>query len=134
MGCTMSRIVLLLGNEPVELYPIEEQARQYGWTIERVYSLSSLKHVDPDHVAAVFFAPAALGIAWERALQTIRSTFPHAPAVVCQSFSERLPWPEMAEAGAFHCLHLPFHRDEVRQSFTFLASSRPRRFALELVS
>ncbi len=121
---TMRYLVVLLGNQDIDVSAVEQTARRFGWKILRVTSLSALEQVDPEKVVAVIFEPAALEMDWALALEQIRLRAPAAPVIVCHSFAERLPWPEMARAGAFHSLHLPFHPDEVRQSLGFVASTR----------
>ena len=123
----MSRTVILLGSLRGELQIFEGLAWQFGWSLRPVNTLSELKQGDPSAVAAVIFEPAALDPSWRRAVRLVRDLVPEACLIVCASFASPLPWPELAEAGAFHSLNIPFAWDEVRQSFGFIEAARERR-------
>src|SRR5262245_20705917 len=79
----MADIVVLLGDQPVELYMLEDLANQFDWSLVRVKSLSALRSVDPAQVVAVILEPAALELPWETALAAARKTLPHTPLIVC---------------------------------------------------
>lgn len=40
--------------------------------------------------------------------------------MLCHGFAEMIDWPQVADAGAFHSLLLPFDVREVRQSLGFV--------------
>jgi aminoglycoside phosphotransferase len=122
----MSRTVVLLGSLAAELHTLEELACQFGWSLHTINTLSELRQENPAGVAAVIFEPARLDSSWRQALQSVRDIVPEAALIVCHGFAAQLPWPELAEAGAFHSLLIPFDRDEVRQSFGFLQSAHVR--------
>ena len=123
----MPRSIVLLGDLAAEPQILEGLARNFGWSLHTINTLSELRQENPAGVAAVIFEPARLDPSWRQAVQSVRDILPEAALIVCHSFAAQLPWPELAEAGAFHSLHIPFHRDEVRQSFVFVESAQQRR-------
>lgn len=53
---------------------------------------------------------------------SVLKTFPRALPILCHGFADHLDWPEVADAGAFHALPLPFSVPELRQSMVCLGS------------
>lgn len=123
--------VVFLGDFSDTRVPLEALAAKFGWAMESVLFQSELLalHATRD-VVAVFFRPAA-GMDWRSALEMVLNAAPAASAVVCHGFAEMLSWPEMANAGAFLPLALPFHSDEVRQTLGFIANAVSRRHRQE---
>jgi DNA-binding NtrC family response regulator len=77
-------------------------------------------------LVAVVFEPLSLEMPWAEALRGILERAPAALPIVCQRFSATVPWPEMAQAGAFHAVTLPLDIRELRQSLGFVWAKRQR--------
>ena len=120
--------VVFLGDFSDTRVPLEALAAKFGWAMESILCQSELSalHTTRD-VVAVFFRHPAAGMNWQSALETVLNAAPAAAAVVCHRFAEKVSWPEMANAGAFLPLALPFHPDEVRQILGFIADAVDRR-------
>lgn len=122
---TMNReVVVALGNLALDLVSIRPVAEDFGLRVEAVPDLKHLRSLAADtRVVAVLVDARALGMSWNDALDAVLSVTPRALPVVCHRFSEDIPWPELAEAGAFHALPVPFDPAEVRQSFGFVSAA-----------
>jgi hypothetical protein len=57
----------------------------------------------------------------------LKEGLPGIPLIACPEFRDRIDWPELSEAGAFHSLWLPMKEEEVRRSFGFVAEAARRR-------
>lgn len=73
---------------------------------------------------AVLFNPTSLGLPWDEALRSVLNAFPKAFPILCHGFADNIDWPEVADAGAFHTLTMPFSVAEVRQSLGFVLGSK----------
>jgi len=112
--------VVVLGNLSIGSLPLEDLAKEFGWTLERAFSLEALGNLAAERdIAAVLFDSADLQMLWKQALPLVREAAPGSLAILCHRFSEAIPWAELTEAGAFHSLRLPLALHEVRQSFGF---------------
>jgi DNA-binding NtrC family response regulator len=116
----MENAVVIVGNLPVDCLQLAEMAREFGWTLEKAPDLVTFRAAsmayDP---VVVLFDSTGLQEPCQRALKIILATAPGALPIVCQRFSDGLSWPDLAEAGAFHSLRLPFDPREVHQSLGF---------------
>jgi DNA-binding NtrC family response regulator len=118
----------LLGELQAERQRLEELAWGFGWSVSRSKDQREFGEFSRQcEVVAVLFNPYALEQPWPQALESILDAAPKALPIVCHGFSSEIPWPEMAEAGAFHSLRLPFDLGEVRQSLGFVWAARQRR-------
>ena len=109
-------------------------AAEFGWAVQNSVSLSELQEIAAEHnIVAVLLDLETLGISGNQALQAVREVAPKALPIVCHTSSHPIHWPELAEAGAFNALLLPFHAGEVRQSMAFVWEAQQRRRA-KLVS
>ena len=103
-------------------------AGEFGWSFVHVPAAWQIQQACKScDVVAILFEPRAIAASWQEALKIVRDAAPRALLVVCRRFCESLPWPELAEAGAFHEVWLPFDLREVRQSWGFVQSERLRR-------
>jgi hypothetical protein len=123
----MSRgTVVLLGKFSVGRLALDPRAldplaAEFGWSIETAPCLSSLRRVcSRRKVVAVLIGAEDLGISWQQALRSVQPAVPEALAIACRRFSDTTPWTELADAGAFHELRLPFDRREIRQVLGFV--------------
>jgi DNA-binding NtrC family response regulator len=73
-----------------------------------------------ESAVAVLFNPTSLGLPWDEALRSVLNAFPKAFPILCHGFADNIDWPEVADAGAFHSLPMPFSVAEVRQSLGFV--------------
>jgi hypothetical protein len=117
----MKSAVVILENLSIGSLPLEDLAGEFGWSLERVFSLGDLRRLAAQRaVAAVLFDPNGLKMEWHEALRLVREAAPESYPIFCHRFSEAIPWSELVEAGAFHSLRLPLDLREVRQSFGFV--------------
>ena len=117
--------VVLLGNLPVETLPIEVVAAEFGWSVESAVDLGHLRKLARSHnLVAVLFHPDGFGLTHSQIMNAVRDSAPSARCIPCHRFSDRVNWPDLAEAGAFHALALPLKLNEVRQSLGFVWSAR----------
>jgi hypothetical protein len=79
-----------------------------------------------EDIAAVLFNPNSLGLEWEEALRSVLNAFPGAFPILCHGFADRIDWPKMADAGAFHLVPVPFSVAELRQSLGYVWGAQPR--------
>jgi len=116
----MESALVVIGNLPVDCVWLAEMAKEFGWTLERAADLVHLKAISMDYdPMVVLFDSTGLQEPYQRTLQIILDVAPGALPIVCQRFSDAIPWTDLAEAGAFHSLRLPFDAREVRQSLGF---------------
>jgi DNA-binding NtrC family response regulator len=126
----MHGTVVFLGNLTVENLGLDLLASEFGWTFETAGTLDQLRELSSVRSpAAIVFDAADLGMAAKQALFLLQKFAPQALLIPCHRFSDVVNWPELAEAGAFHALALPFKPNEVRQSLGFVWSARLRRSA-----
>ena len=125
-------VVLLGGLSKVDI--VQQVADQLHVPLHHVGGIQQLAAFSVDGlVAGVLFSPALMGLPWRRALAKIRTAAPAALPILCHRFSDEVEWPEMARAGVFHALHLPFSAHEVRQSLGFVIHARERRKVHQIV-
>lgn len=105
-------------------------AGEFGWSVAAATDFNHLRELRRDrNVVAILFDARSLGLSIPEALETARALAPQAHLIPCYRFSEVVNWPELAEAGAFHALALPFDSSEIRQSLGFVWSARLRKTA-----
>ena len=112
--------IVFLGDVSDECFALGEIARSFGWSLETVRDLAQLRTVGWQRdVVAVLFDPGTLAASASHALQLVRNAAPDALQIVCQRFSDSIPWPDLASAGAFHALRRPLSPSEFRVSLGF---------------
>jgi DNA-binding NtrC family response regulator len=132
MRTTTPETVVLAGVWVIDQAALDDLAAEFGWSVARVSSICQLADMKADgNLAAVLFNPQGLGLTklgltWESALQAVRQAAPGALPIVCHGFADTVDWPQLAEAGAFHLLRMPFHLSEVRQSLGFVREATRR--------
>lgn len=120
-----SVIVLLELPLTSDLHPL---AGEFGFRFVALPRLDALEAFAREQdVCAVLFEPRQIAPHWREALGAVRNAAPHALLVVCMRFADGPPWEDLAAAGAFHALWVPFDRSEVRQSLGFIQQARLRR-------
>lgn len=113
--------VVLLGSLPVERLVLDCLASEFGLSFQQVDNLRNSPNLSLiDDAVAVLFSPRSLGLPWEEALKAVLNAFPKAFPILCHGFADSIDWPEMADAGAFHSIPMPFSVAEVRQSLGFV--------------
>jgi len=113
--------VILVGTLPIERLVLDCLASEFGWSFQKVDNLQNSPNLSPpDDAVAVLFSPSSLGLPWDEALRSVLNAFPRAFPILCHGFAENIDWPEVADAGAFHSLPMPFSVAEVRQSLGFV--------------
>jgi hypothetical protein len=121
------RIVVLAGRIPVEHLVIDALVAEFGWSLMEADSLNRLAELNERHsIVVVLFSPKSLELPWDRALHSTMIAAPRALPILCHGFAEPIDWPQVADAGAFHSLFLPFNSREVRQSLGFAWSAKGR--------
>ena len=126
-------VVVVLGNLAAGRAAIDPLAQGFGWSVEPAQDLKQLRTLATEQrVVAVLLDARALGMSWEHALDAVRCIVPRALTIVCHRFSEAIEWPELADAGAFHALPVPFDSAEVRQSLGYVAAAMQNRRAGQL--
>ena len=118
--------VVLAGRLPVEHLSLDVLA-EFGWSLKEVEGLGSLAELSQDNnVVTVLFSPKTLDLPWDEALRSILDAAPRTLPIICHGFAEVIEWPQVANAGAFHSLLLPFSSREVRQSLGFVWGAKCR--------
>jgi hypothetical protein len=119
--------VVLAGNLAVQHLELDILVAEFGWSLERAPSLGCLAGFTLDHnLIAVVFSPKNLDLPWEQALRAVLEAAPKALPILCHGFADKIDWPRMADAGAFHSLLLPFSASEFRQSLGFAWGAKNR--------
>ncbi len=129
--------IVFLGGPQVETAALGDLVPEFGWSLEIVVGLDGLRELSGAcNLIAVLFDAHGLGLSWKHALALVQEAASPALPIPCHRLSDRVNWPELAEAGAFHALALPFDRSEVRQSLGFVsvAGSRPDANVLSISS
>jgi hypothetical protein len=112
--------VVFLGDVSLESFALGEITRSFGWSIEAAADLAQLRQLSRERdVVVILFDPEPLAGSASHALQLVRGVVPEALQIVCQRFSNSIPWPELASAGAFHALRRPLSPSEFRLSLGF---------------
>ena len=120
-----SGTVVLVGTLPVEHLALALLVSKFGWSIEKAPNLHCLTTLNRDrNVVAVLFSPLDLALPWEEALQSVLEAAPRALPILCHGFADRIDWPQVAEAGAFHSLLLPFRESEFQHTLGFISSAK----------
>jgi len=113
--------VVLLGSLPIERLVLDRLVSEFGFSFKEAERLESVQNLNAsDEVVAVFFSPSGLGLPWDEALRSVLNAFPTALPILCHGFADDVDWPEMADAGAFHSIPVPFSVAELRQSLGFV--------------
>jgi len=118
-------IIALLGD--LRCTAICDVASEFGCAVASVDSFEELEKIyNTSKLVAVFFEPHAFQFSWEVALKSVLDAAPTALPIVCARFSDRIDWPALAEAGAFHTIPFPFDKAEFRQSLGFVWAAQYR--------
>ena len=141
----MSRgTVVLLGTLSGGHAPLADTVAEFGWSLETVADGDGLQDLaDRRQVVAILFDPrafegssveedAAPEDAWSNAMNAVRGAAPGACIIACQKFSDPIPWPELANQGAFHSLSLPLDASELRRSLGFVWAAKRRHSVIQL--
>jgi len=113
--------VVLFGSPPIERLVLDCLESEFGLSFREVDNLRDFPNLNPPgDVVAVLFSPSSLGLRWDEALTSVLKTFPRAFPILCDGFADYTDWPEVADAGAFHSIPVPFSVAELRQSLGFV--------------
>lgn len=119
--------VVLLGSLPIERFVLDLLVPEFDFSFKEVKSLGDLPTRNAgDDVVAVLFNPRSLGLESEDALKSALNAFPKAFPILCHGFADYFDWPELADAGAFHSIPVPFSVAELRQSLGFVWAARQK--------
>lgn len=119
------RIVVLVGSLPVEKLALDLLVAEFGWAVENAPSLGCLAKLNRERsLVAVLFNPQDLALPWKEALRAVLEAAPRALPVLCHGFADKIDWPHVAEAGAFHSLLLPFRASEFRHTLGFISVAK----------
>jgi hypothetical protein len=123
---TMTRgTVVLVGTLPVEHLAVDLLVAKFGWSLEKTPNLHCLTKLNRDrNVVAALFNPLDLALPWEEALHSVLEAAPRALPILCHGFADGIDWPQVAEAGAFHSLLLPFRESEFRHTLGFISGAK----------
>ena len=125
--------VVLVGTLAVENMALDLLVSEFGWSIEKVPNLAGLAKLNHTHnLVAVLFSPQDLAIPWEQALPRVLKAAPRALPILCHGFADRIDWPQVAEAGAFHSLLLPFRASEFRHTLGFISGVKRSSLPVEM--
>src|SRR5512141_140707 len=120
-------VVAVFGNLSGGCAALDPLAAEFGWSLKHVSDVSSLRRLGNDcRVMAVLIEPPGLDTSWTQALQSVQNAAPAALVVACRRFSDTMPWAELAGAGAFPDLHLPFDPFEMRRALGFVWAAQQR--------
>lgn len=128
--------VALLGNLNIDREIFDAVAAEFDCNVEQATTLSGLRKIGAvRNIVAVLFDAPALGLSWRDALKFVMDAAPEAFPIVCAGFSVPIPWPDLADAGAYHLLRLPIDEGEVRHCFGFIwAAKRAQPHAMTLTA
>ena len=122
--------VVLAGVLPVEHVALDLLVAEFGWSLKEASSVAQVAELNADHtVVTVLFSPHDLGLPWDQALRAVLRAAPTSLPILCHGFADAIDWPELADAGVFHSLLLPFDMGEVRQSLGFVREATYRAAA-----
>ena len=117
--------VALLGNLSIDRKLFESVASEFELMVDQASTPAALREMCTNRdVAAVLFDARNLGLSWNDALETVLRSAPRALPVVCAGFAESIPWPELAEAGAFHVIRRPIKESEARHTLGFIWAAK----------
>jgi DNA-binding NtrC family response regulator len=126
--------VVLLGNLPAEMPSLNRLVPEFGWSLDTASDFDQLRSLlTVRRPVAILLDANGLGLPCKMALDAVREIDSQTPVIVCHRFSDPVDWHELARAGAFHALALPFNLGEVRQSLAFVWAARFRRARNPLV-
>lgn len=119
------RTVALLGNISVDRLKLDSLVAELGCSLKRAEGFDQLRRLSiNEQVVAVLVDANALHLSWIEALEFVLKAASRALPIVCHRFSDRICWPELAAAGAYHALPLPLDPGEVRQSLGFVLAAK----------
>lgn len=119
--------VVLAGVLPVEHVALDLLVAEFGWSLREASSVGRVADLNAAHtVVAVLFSPHDLALPWDQALRGVMRAAPEALPILCHGFADAIDWPQLADAGVFHSLLLPFDMGEVRQSLGFVWEAKLR--------
>lgn len=122
--------VVLAGVLPVEHVALDVLVAEFGWSLREASSVDRVAELNAAHtVVAVLFSPHDLALPWDQALRAVMRSAPEALPILCHGFADAIDWPQLADAGVFHSLLLPFDMGEVRQSLGFVREAKLREAA-----
>jgi DNA-binding NtrC family response regulator len=122
-----SAVVALFGKLSTRCAALAPLAGEFGFSIKQVPDIDSLRRLGSDcRVIAVLVETAGLEISGTEALQSIQNAAPSAKLIACRRFSDNILWTQLAGAGAFHDLHMPFDLLELRQAMGFVWAAQQR--------
>jgi hypothetical protein len=116
----------VLTSGEIDSAPIMAAARAFGWNTLTLKTLASVEKLPLDTVAAILFDRAAAGGSWPEAASRLRRIAPGIPLIACHHITEKLDWPAVSDAGAFHGVRVPLNEDELRQSFGYVWAAMQR--------
>jgi DNA-binding NtrC family response regulator len=125
--------VVLAGSLPVQGLALDQLVAEFGWSLKQACDLRQLSELNAHQkVVAVLFDPRDLALSWDAALRAILDAAPGTLPIVCHGFADAIEWPQVAEAGGFHSLFLPFSRSELRQSLGFVWDANCRAATISI--
>jgi len=131
----MAGIVVALGAIPFADQIVRLAAAEYGWPLKLAQSVSALENLGKHfEIAAVVFQLWEGQMDPRQTVRFIRSAAPGAKPILVHRFTDSFSWPEMAAAGAYHAIRVPFALPEVRQSFGFVWAARGVTMARKAVA
>lgn len=120
-----ARTVALLGNLSIDRKLFDSVASEFELTVDQAATLGALRDMcGSGDVSAVVFDARCLGLSWQDALESVLRSAPRALPVLYAGFAESIPWPELAEAGAFHVLRRPIKESEARHTLGFVWAAK----------
>jgi hypothetical protein len=122
--------VVLAGVLPVEHVALDLLVAEFGWSLREASSIAQVAELNAtNNLVTVLFSPQDLALPWDQALRALLRVAPEALPILCHGFADAIDWPQLAEAGVFHSLLLPFDMGEVRQSLGFVRQAKLRQAA-----
>ena len=115
-------ILAMPGPDHVDLTALHKVCAEFGWDLKTgglpdgALPKAVLLHRDA-------FGP---GYSWLDIVHVCRSKMPEVRLILCHGLSEKIDWPALSRAGAFHAISLPLRESELRQSLGFVWESDAR--------
>ena len=101
-------------------------AGTFGWNTLTLKRVAAIEKLPFEAIAAILFDRGAVGGSWPEAASRLRRIVPQIPLIACHHITEKLDWPAVCDAGAFHGVSVPLNESELRQSLGYVWAALQR--------
>ncbi|MEP6716405.1 MAG: hypothetical protein ABJC09_12610 [Terriglobia bacterium] len=122
--------VIAFTGDWIDIKLLRSAARPHGWDATTATTLTALRSIKTDRIAAILFDRQAVRDNWPNAASLLRTVHPGVPLIACLRFSEAGEWSGLRQAGVFHAVHSPLSHSEICQSLGFVWAGERQRIHL----